>query len=129
MNSNQKVVKSYNNVWRISRTFYTIGGFDLPMPVSLNFMLYFMLSIVPMHMFGGLLPSFIRYLLIPGGIAWIFDQRMLDGKNPFQFARSVVIHYYLVLFKGYKINRFRHYRAEYPSIETTISHRTHKALE
>lgn len=129
MDESRKIVKSYNNVWRLSRTFYSLGGVDLPMPVSMNFIMYFILAEVPMYLLGGLLPGIVRYLVIPGIAAWVFDQRMIDGKNPYQFFRSIVVHYFIVIFKGHKVNRFRYYKIEYPAIKTIISYRTHKALK
>lgn len=127
MEDNRKVVKSYNNVWQLNRTFYSIGGMNLPMPVSMNFMLYFLVSEIPMYYLGWLLPSSIRYLLVPGIIAWVFDQKMLDGKGPFQFVRSIAVHYYLVIAKGSQINRFKHYRADHPMIKEKIPYRVHKS--
>lgn len=129
VDENRKIVKSYNNVWHLSRTFYSLGGIDLPMPVSMNFMMYFILAEVPMYFIGGLLPGMIRYLIIPGVIAWIFDQRMIDGKNPYQFFRSIAVHYFIVFFKGYKVSRFKHYKVEYPSVKMVIPYRKHEALK
>lgn len=126
----RKIVKSYSHVWRLNRTFYSFGGVDLPLPVSMNFMLYFIVAAVVMHFIGGLLPSIIRYIIIPLVVAWIFDQRLIDGKNPYQFIRSIATHYFVILSKGHKISRFKHYKTEKPAIKSNISYRIHrKALK
>lgn len=122
----RKIVKSYHNIWRLNRTFYSFGGVDSPMPLTMNFISYFLIMIVVMHFLGGFLPGIFRYLLIPGGFAWIFDQKMIDSKNPYQFLRSIVTHYYVVLVKGHKVRRFQHYKTERPSIESKISYRVHR---
>lgn len=122
----RKIVKSYNNIWKLNRTFYSIGGVSLPTPVSINFAGYFVLAIVIMYFIGFMFPSIIRYVLIPIAFAWIFDAKLLDGKSPFQFAGSMATHLYLVYGKGSKINRYKHYQAENPKIDSKIAFRTHE---
>lgn len=125
-----RVVKSYTNVWKLNRTFFTIGNVKLPAPVSMNFMIYFIVIVIPIALLGDLLsniPGIIRYVIIPGGLAWIFDKKMIDGKNPYQFIRSICTHYYIIWVKGYKVNRFKHYKTIYPAIKTIITYRIHKA--
>lgn len=129
MEENRKIIKSYNNVWHISRTFYSLGGIELPMPVSMNFMIYCILAEVPMYLIGGILPAMIRYIIIPAVIAWVFEQRIIDGKNPYQFFRSIVSYYFIVLVKGHKINRFQYYKVEKPEIKMSIPYRKHRALK
>lgn len=122
----RKIVKSYTHVWRLNRSFYSFGGMDLPLPLSMNFMLYFIVAVIVMHLIGGLLPAIIRYLVIPLAVAWIFDQRLIDGKNPFQFIRSISAHYFVILTKGHKVSRFKHYKNEKPAIKSNISYRIHR---
>jgi len=122
----RKIIKSYHNIWRLNRTFYSFGGVDSPMPLSMNFIVYFLVTVAITHFLGGFLPGLIRYVLIPAAAAWIFDQRLIDGKNPFQFFRSIFTHYYVVFFKGHKVSRFKHYKVERPAVKAKIAYRIHQ---
>lgn len=128
-----KIVKSYANVWQLNRKFYSFGGVEAPVPLTMNFMAYFFVGLVVMKFFGGGVPGIIRYLLIPGGIAWLFDQKLIDGKTPYQFFRSITTHYYIIIFKGYRVNRFKYRKTVNPSVKAKIAYRIHyrihKSLE
>ncbi len=123
----ERIVRSYTKVWRIQRVFYGFGEIQFPIPVSAGFLVYFTLALLMMQLLSSFLPirPAFRYVLIPGGIAWLFDQKMIDGKNPFQFIRSILSFYYMRLTKGKQINRFKHFKAEQPIIKEEIPYRVH----
>ena len=122
----RRVVKSYNHIWKINRTFYNIGGMNLPIPVSFNLVIYFIITELIMFTIGGFIPwGSIRYLIIPLAAAWFLDQKLLDGKNPFKFAKSVIIYYFIIFTKGKYVSRYRYYKIEKPQIKANIPFRVH----
>lgn len=126
MNQQRKIIKSYTSVFRIERKFHGFGGVTFPIAFSFNSVIYWGLAAFIMHYIGWWIPSLMRYFIIPGVLAWVFDQKLLDGKSPFQFARSIVIYYYILLVKGGRISRYRYYKKEKPVMHVNASYRVHK---
>ena len=107
------LLKSYSKVWKIERILYNLGGWNLPSPLALNTLIYWVGFAILMK-FVGMLPligqisPMYRYLLIPGALAWFFNNKLLDGKNPFAFMRSILIHIFVITTKGHIISKFRY---------------------
>lgn len=135
MDRETKILKSYSKVWKIERTFYQIGGFNLPSPVALNTIIYFLVFAIVMFLARNMLiisliPDAFKYLFIPGGIAWLCSNKLLDGKNPLSFVLSIVTHYLTILVKGYRINRYKYIDSKGTAKYTTkISYRILTKLE
>lgn len=130
MDRNIKYIKSYSKVWKIERRFYGFGGFHLSTPIGIYKIIYFALSIALMAVVGGFITSpIIRFVVVPGFLAWLLDQKLIDSKNPYQFIRSLALHYIIVLFKGPNVSRFRHYKLKIVAIKDKISYRVHHALD
>lgn len=130
MNNEVRILKSYSKVWKIERVFYQIGGVNLPNPVALNTLLYFLVFEVLMYLLKNfpiisLLPGYLKHLFIPGGLAWLCNNKLLDGKNPFSFVKTIVVHYAVVFMYGTHINRYKYVNEKGTAKYTNkISYRT-----
>lgn len=116
MEEEYKVLKSYSKVWRIERMFYEIGGVNLPFPVAFNALIYYIVFVFLIYVLRGVviinkIPPLYKYLFIPGGLAYLFNSKLLDGKNPIGFLKSILIHYYVIFFKGSKVVRYKYIKA------------------
>jgi len=112
-----RILRSYSKVWRIERMFYQLGGYNLPFPLAINAIIYFagfMVLSVAMSKFAFFkwIPSLWRYALIPGALAYAFNNKLLDSKNPLSFLRSVLTHFFVIIFKGSRIMRFRNVKVK-----------------
>lgn len=112
-----KILRSYSKVWKIERVFYQLGGINLPLAVALNSLLYYLMFLVitvALSRFKviSLIPPLYRFILLPGALAWLFNNKLLDGKNPVAFLRSIFTHYLVIWFKGSRIVRFRNIKVK-----------------
>lgn len=130
MNHETRILKSYSKVWKIERVFYQVGGFTLPNPIALNTFLYFMvfeliLFLTRNVVLLNLIPGAVRYLIIPGGLAWLCNNKLLDGKNPISFVLSIFVHYTNILSRGGHINRYKYIKSRkgIAKYSTNISYR------
>lgn len=94
-----KKVRSYTSIWNVEKVIYAINDLKLPFPITFNQMTWFVLSlflviflsnIPPLSLIDGAL---LKYLGIPGFIAWFMSQKSFDGKKPVGFIRSIYRYY------------------------------------
>lgn len=112
-----RILRSYSKVWRLERLLYQIGKVNLPSPIAVYTIIYWMGFAVLMMFLGVFdvvknIPVIYRFLIIPGALAYFFKYQKLDGKNPFAFFRSIILHYYVIFFKGSRVSRFRYIKPE-----------------
>lgn len=89
---------SFKNVWSFSKGMYiNLGEFSFHF--SFIFMGTFLALIIFMLCIGQHLPlpkaydnPFVRYLVIPGGTAWVMDHKTFDDKRPYKFLMSALIY-------------------------------------
>lgn len=129
MEKERVILRSYSKVWKIERYLYNLGEINLPNPIALNTLIYWMgfsilmviLSKIPLI---GMISPMYKFLVIPGALAWFFNNKLLDGKNPLAFIRSILVHYYIIFFKGHIISRFRYIKNTKKAIyKSKISYR------
>lgn len=93
-----KQIRVYNQVFRIEKTVYSIQGVSLPLPVSYRQMAFFLGTLVVMVILNRFPPlSWVDYFLIkfvavPGVVAWFFTRKTLDGKAPHRFILRYIEH-------------------------------------
>ena len=94
-----KKVRSYTSIWNVEKVIYAINDLKLPFPITFNQMTWFVLSLFlviflsnvpPLSLIDGAL---LKYLGIPGFIAWFMSQKSFDGKKPVGFIRSIYRYY------------------------------------
>jgi len=94
-----KKVRSYTSIWNVEKVIYAINDLKLPFPITFNQMTWFVLSLFLVIFLANVPPlSFIegallKYLGIPGFIAWFMSQKSFDGKKPIGFIRSIYQYY------------------------------------
>ncbi|EOI55473.1 conjugal transfer protein [Enterococcus gilvus] len=94
-----KIIKSYTSIWNVEKVIYAINDLKLPFPITFNQMTWFILSLFTVILLSNVPPlSFIdgallKYLGIPGFIAWFMSQKSFDGKKPVGFLRSIYRYY------------------------------------
>ncbi|MFS1026849.1 conjugal transfer protein [Enterococcus casseliflavus] len=94
-----KKIRSYTSIWNVEKVIYAINDLKLPFPITFNQMTWFVLSLFlviflanvpPLSLIDGAL---LKYLGIPGFIAWFMSQKSFDGKKPIGFLRSIFRYY------------------------------------
>lgn len=91
-----KKIKSYTSIWNVEKVIYAINDMQLPFPVTVTQMTWFVMSILFIMLFGDLPPlSFIdgallKYLGLPVAFTWFMSQKTFDGKKPYGFLKSVI---------------------------------------
>lgn len=90
-----KKIKSYTSVWNVEKVFYAISDLTLPFPVTTNQMMWFIISLFVMILFGDMPPfcliegELVKYVAFPVGVTWFMSQKTFDGKKPLNFVKSV----------------------------------------
>lgn len=91
-------VRTYNQVFRIERTVYSIQGVQLPFPVSYRQFAFFVVSLLGMVVLNRFPPFswldfyLLKFVGIPVLIAWFFTRKTLDGKAPHRFLLRYLEH-------------------------------------
>ncbi|MFQ7605124.1 MAG: conjugal transfer protein [Enterococcus avium] len=94
-----KKIRSYTSIWNVEKVIYAINDLKLPFPITFNQMTWFVLSLFfviflanvpPLSLIDGAL---LKYLGIPGFVAWFMSQKSFDGKKPVGFIRSIYRYY------------------------------------
>ena len=94
-----KKIRSYTSIWNVEKVIYAINDLKLPFPITFNQMTWFVLSLFVVIFLANVPPlsliegALLKYLGIPGFIAWFMSQKSFDGKKPVGFIRSIY-HYY-----------------------------------
>jgi len=108
-NQERIIIKSYSKAWKIENRIYSVGNIKLPRPISPRQLLYFAVVALVIFIlsqilpFLKLIPTPIRYAILPIFITWFVNKKKLDGKNPFKFFGKLIIHLFT---KGLFIERF-----------------------
>ncbi|MGM0111320.1 conjugal transfer protein [Enterococcus sp. DIV0187] len=106
-----KKIRSYTSIWNVEKVIYAINDLKLPFPITFNQMTWFILSLFLVIFLSNMPPlslidgALLKYLGIPGFIAWFMSQKSFDGKKPVGFIRSIYRYYTApkVTFSGNKI--------------------------
>ena len=94
-----KKIRSYTSIWNVEKVIYAINDLRLPFPITFTQMTWFVLTLFLVIFLANVPPlSFIngallKYLGIPGFIAWFMSQKSFDGKKPVGFVRSIYRYY------------------------------------
>lgn len=129
-----KILRSYSKVWKIERVFYQFGEWNLPNPIALNTVIYFTVFFFLMFFLSkiqiiGNISGIYRYAVIPGVLAWTCNNKMLDGKNPLGFIKSILMHCVGNWFVGSRLNRYKYIKSKDKARYTTrITYRTIEKL-
>lgn len=92
------VLRSYNKINNIEKTIYTIQNWKLPIPINLYAAIYFIIFFLVMFLikrilpFLNVIPSIIRYVMMPYFISKYMRQKKLDGKKPWKYAVDYIIY-------------------------------------
>lgn len=95
-----KQIRVYNQVFRIEKTVYSIQGVHLPLPVSYRQMAFFVGTLIIMVILNRFPPFswvdyfLIKFVAIPGVVAWFFTRKTLDGKAPHRFLLRYIEHFF-----------------------------------
>lgn len=101
-------LRTYRQVWNQERVIYQIERVRLPFPVSFRqagvmaAAMASMAALSEIPLIAQISPV-LRYLLIPGAIAWFLTRQRLDGKPPLKWLLSMIRY----LFSPKRLNRFR----------------------
>jgi hypothetical protein len=91
-----KKIKSYTSIWSVEKVIYAINDLQLPFPITLTQMTWFVLSVLFVILFGKVPPlsfisgAFLKYLGIPVAFTWFMSQKTFDGKRPYGFLKSIL---------------------------------------
>lgn len=101
-------LRTYRQVWHLEQVIYQIERVRLPFPVTFRQAGIFGLSLLVMAVLSRVPPvsslsPVLRYLLVPGLLAWYLTNHRLDGKLPHRWALSM-LRYWL---SPWRLNRFR----------------------
>lgn len=105
-------LRSYNKVWKIENRIYAIQNIVLPVPVSPREILYFFIIAFIMLSLSFLippikvLPSILRFAVIPFSISQFLLKKKLDGKMPHKYFISWINY---IFTKNQYIERFKSY--------------------
>lgn len=94
-----KKIRSYTSIWNVEKVIYAINDLKLPFPITFNQMTWFVLSLFLVIFLANMPPlslidgALLKYLGIPGFIAWFMSQKSFDGKKPIGFLRSIFRYY------------------------------------
>lgn len=106
-------LRTYRQVWLQEHVIYQIERVRLPFPVSFRQAGIFGAAAAGMALLsrlpgvGSLSPG-VRYLLLPGLLAWFLTRQRLDGKPPLRWALS----WLLYALGPRRLNRFQPLRPE-----------------
>ncbi|MBD5480838.1 MAG: conjugal transfer protein [Lachnospiraceae bacterium] len=113
MDEKKVKIYSYNKVWRVEKKIYSISNIPLPTPINPYDLLAFVGVALFMFVLGTFIPvtaripTVIRFIAIPYGVANYAMKKKLDGKNPIKYFVGCVIYFfsargtYLQMFKKY----------------------------
>ena len=93
-----KKIKNYTSIWNVEKMIYALSDVQLPFPVSLTQMAWFIFLLFAMILFKHMPPvslidnMLVKYLVIPGGVTWFISQKTFDGKKPYSFLRSAFLY-------------------------------------
>lgn len=91
-----KKIKSYTGIWNVEKVIYAISDFNLPFPITITQMTWFIVSIFAVMLLADLPPlSFIeadllKYFGVPAAFTWFMSKKTFDGKKPYGFLKSVI---------------------------------------
>lgn len=90
-----KTVRVYTNIWSINGTLYSIGDMKLPFALPYIQIAWFMVLFFLMLILGdwlSFLPmsSLFRYVVIPGGLSFLFKGIDFGGKNPVYYFKTII---------------------------------------
>lgn len=94
-----KKIRSYTSIWNVEKVIYAINDLQLPFPLTFNQMTWFVLTLFMVIFFANLPPlsliqgALLKYIGIPGFVAWFMSQKSFDGKKPIGFIRSIYQYY------------------------------------
>lgn len=94
-----KKIRSYTSIWNVEKVIYAINDLRLPFPITFNQMTWFVLSMFLVIFLGNVPPlsfvegALLKFLGIPGFLAWFMSQKTFDGKKPVGFIRSIYRYY------------------------------------
>lgn len=92
----QKILRTYNKMWKFERKIYAVDDVRLPVPINPDEALYFvigflitlgLLKVLPV--LNGI-PFIIRYLAIPYGLMKFLTKKKFDGKLPHKFVLGYI---------------------------------------
>ena len=85
-----KQVKSYTSIWNVEKVIHAVGVVNLPFPATITQIGYFTGTAVVCLMIHNLPPfvyikSFVVWVAICVGNAYLMSKKSFDGKNPYRF--------------------------------------------
>lgn len=92
-----KKLKSYTGIWSVKKVIYAINDFNLPFPVSLSQISWFVVSLLLVILLSKLPPlsfikgAFLKYLGIPLFLTVFMNGKSFDDKKPYSFIKSVLL--------------------------------------
>lgn len=105
-------LRTYNKVWKIENRIYAIQNIVLPVPVSPREVLYFFVIAFIILMISNIvhpikiIPSVLRFIMIPFGTSQFLLKKKLDGKMPHKYFVSWIKY---VFTRNQYIERFNTY--------------------
>lgn len=90
-----KKIRSFTSIWSVEKIIYAISDIDLPFPVTMSQMGWFVITLLVMIFLGDKPPlsfissSLIKYAAIPIAVAYFMNAKSFDGKKPLSYFRSV----------------------------------------
>ncbi|KZE78157.1 hypothetical protein AV654_19470 [Paenibacillus elgii] len=90
------VIPTYKRVWKIERTLVRLDRFKLPRPITIWQIIYFMVAFVVVLIIDKNTPLLswlggtLRYVFLPGAIAFYLSKVKHDGKAPHRFLLTII---------------------------------------
>ncbi len=105
------IIPTYKRVWNIPRFLYKIDRFKLFRPVTYWQIMYFFIGIAIAAILNNfflfaMIPSIIKFLILPFGLAWYLSKAKHDGKAPHRWLATYVIY----LLSPKHLNRYKRIR-------------------
>ncbi len=93
-----KKIRSYTSIWSVEKVLYAINDFKLPFPITFTQMTWFVVSLMFVVLLGNVPPislipgALLKYFGVPFASTWLMSQKTFDGKKPYSFLKSVILH-------------------------------------
>ncbi|WP_221568664.1 conjugal transfer protein [Alkalihalobacillus sp. TS-13] len=94
-----KILRTYNNVWKVEKVLYGIQDIPLPLPITYRQIGFFIGGVTLVWLLNLFPPlsllhlGLVEYVFLPGVVAWFFTKQHIDGKVPHRFIFRFILYH------------------------------------